>query len=291
MSARAVEAPKKERNSWPAILETAAEIVNGYSVGVTLRHLFYRLVARQIIKNTTSVYTMLSSRTSDARLDDEFPDLIDLGREIHRYQTFANPPEALDWLTQIYRRDRTEGQPVSIYLGVEKNGSVDLLTSWFGELGIPVLALGGFASTSYIKEIAADIERQDRPAVLLYAGDFDSSGECIERDFLARMSRAYKGTAFAKVVKVALTPEQVEEYDLPEAEGKTGDTRSGGFMRKHGRLVQVELEALPPETLRGLYAKAIDQFFDASMYKASMAREAQDDADLRRALGRKRGRP
>src|SRR5215207_143693 len=46
------------------------------------------------------------------------------------------------------------------------------------------------------------------------------------------------------VQRIALTSEQVEEHDLPPQPGKTTDARSAAFALRHGRLVQVELDAL-----------------------------------------------
>src|SRR3546814_5495362 len=55
-------------------------------------------------------YKGLSSRTAQARRDGAFPDLIDRGRSIHRYDYFDSTTEAIDYLVNVYRRDRTEGQ-------------------------------------------------------------------------------------------------------------------------------------------------------------------------------------
>src|SRR2546430_576820 len=76
-------------------------------------------------------------------------------------------------------------------------------------------------------------------AVLLYAGDFDPSGEDILRDFHA------KTQCWSIVRRIALTASQVEHYKLPEAPGKSTDTRAAAFVSSHGRLCQVELDALP----------------------------------------------
>src|SRR5437870_5512319 len=84
----------------------------------------------------------------------------------------AGPRDALRWLAEVFQRDRTQGQDVSVYLGVEKQGMVEQIEAWFGDLGMPILALGGYASQSYVTEIAADAAAQGRPAVLLYTGDF-----------------------------------------------------------------------------------------------------------------------
>ncbi|MBM4041885.1 MAG: hypothetical protein FJ290_25585 [Planctomycetes bacterium] len=264
----------KRRLVWPQIVARAAAIVRSYDTGVTLRQLFYRLVAEQLLPNTVTAYKALSSRTAEARRSGAFPALIDRTRTIHRYQSFASPASARAWLRDIYRRDRTENQHLSLYLGVEKNGIVEQLEAWFGEFGIPIVALGGYSSQSYVDEIAADVEQQGRAAALIYAGDFDPSGEDIERDFRERAG------CFAEVVRVALTAEQVEEFDLPPLMGKASDSRAKGFIERHGQLVQVELDALPPDILRRLYAEAIEQFWDKSAFQQAVAQERSDLQEL-----------
>ena len=262
------------RLDWSVILVRAAEIVGSYDTGVTLRQLFYRLVAAEILPNTRVAYCTLSKVTAEARRAGRFPALIDRTRSIHRYQSFESPVDARAWLREIYRRDRTEGQKYSIYLGVEKAGIVEQLETWFGDLGIPILALGGYSSQSYIDEIVEDVEAQGRPAVLIYAGDFDPSGEDIQRDFLERAG------CFDEVVRVALTPEQIEEYELPEQMGKATDSRAGGFVARHGKLVQVELDALPPDVLRHVYSEAIGRFWDDDAYAAVLEREVDESESL-----------
>ncbi|HVM55443.1 MAG TPA: hypothetical protein VM262_19820 [Acidimicrobiales bacterium] len=262
------------RVDWGHVLVEAAEIVDGYDTGVTLRQLFYRLVAAEILPNTTSAYKGLSSKTAEARRAGTFPDLIDRGREIHRPGSFASPEAALEWLARRYRRDRTEGQEWSVYIGVEKAGLVMQLEAWFGDLGIPIVALGGYSSQTYVDEVSEDVSEQGRPAVLLYGGDFDPSGEDIDRDFVERTG------CFDKVVRVALTADQVTAYDLPPAMGKATDSRSGAFVARHGRLVQVELDALAPDTLEELYRDAIEPFWDVSAYERSVEREQAERAWL-----------
>jgi hypothetical protein len=149
---------------WTFVLPHAAAIVLSYDTRVTLRQLFYQLVAHMTLRNTQTVYKQLSSRTAEARRHGASPNLTDLNRRIHRRLSFAGPDQARSWLSAVYRRAQ--------------------LDSWFGDRGLPILALGGFASQSYVKQIVDDVEAQGRPAVLLYAGDFDPSGE---DGFLQRM--------------------------------------------------------------------------------------------------------
>ncbi len=275
------------RIDWPAVIDRAAAVVYSYDTSVTLRQLFYRLVSEQLIPNSTAAYKRLSSLTAEARRESDFPDLIDRGRKIHRYQHFDGPTEALAQLQRWYRRDRTTGQDVSLYLGVEKAGMVVQLQSWFGDLGIPILALGGYSSQTYVQDVVDDVEGQthldedgdenQRPAVLLYAGDFDPSGEDIDRDFIERTN------CFEDVTRVALSAEQVVSYRLPINPGKVTDSRAGAFIERHGQLVQVELDALDPATLRQLFDTAISAYWDTSAYDAVRAQEREDLRRLREA--------
>ncbi len=264
-----------KRRDWNEILEQAAGIVASYDTGVTLRQLFYRLVSPGVLRNTDSEYTSLSHYTAQARQAGTFPDLIDRNRTIHRPLTFRGVNAARSWLQEHYRRDRTEGQPWNIYLGVEKAGIIEQLRSWFDEFGFPILALGGYASQTYTKDVRDDISADGRPAVLIYAGDFDPSGEDIDRDFVERVY------GFAKVVRIALNAEQVTEYHLPPMPGKSTDTRAARFVAKHGKLIQVELDALPPDTLRDLYTRAVEEFFDRSIYERVMQQEQAEREQLK----------
>ena len=253
--------------SWPAILEHAARIVSGYDTGVTLRQLFYRLVSDGTLRNTRSDYSQLSRQTAKARRQGDFPALVDRTREIHRPAVWNGPSDALASLASQYRRDRTEGQEWAVLLGVEKDGLTSLLSRWFTRYGVPVLALRGYGSQSYVDDVRADVEADGRPAVLLYSGDLDPSGEDIERDFIRRAG------CFAHVERVALTWEQVERHGLPPQMGKATDSRAASFVERHGALVQVELDALPPDVLRQLYADALGRFVDLSTWRESVERE------------------
>ena len=120
-------------------------------------------------------------------------------------------------------------------------------------------------------EIVADVERRGRPAVVFGATDHDPSGWDIWRDFLARTD------CWDVAVRLALTPEQVEQHHLPESvepevvKKLENDSRAKAFVAQFGSLTQIELDALPPDELRALFENAIfgdavrpDGFWDVS---------------------------
>jgi hypothetical protein len=67
---------------------------------------------------------------------------------------------------------------------------------------------------------------------------------------------------------------------LPPQPGKRSDSRSARFELEHGRLVQVELDALSPDDLRAIYEEALATVWDVSRYDEVLEREADERREL-----------
>jgi hypothetical protein len=264
------------RLDWEPIIAEAADLVAGYPYAITLRQLHYLLVAGNVggYRNDESCYKRLSSLTAEARRAGTFPALLDQTRMIDRAAHWASPGAAVRSLAAQYRRDRTEGQDWLVVLGGEKATLLAQLRNWYGALGSPVVLLRGYGSQTYVDDVADLVEADGRPAVLIYAGDLDPSGEDILRDFLDRCP------VFDAAEHIAVRPEQLDTFSLAVNPGKQTDSRAAGFVERHGRLIQVEVEALAPDDLRGLYLDAIDAYWDESTYEEVVAREDAERAIL-----------
>jgi hypothetical protein len=280
---------------WDPIIDAARGIVNGYSYLITLRQLHYRLVMTPDLGylNKDGFYKQLSSKTADLRRRGLFPALQDQTREIYSPNTFDSPSQAVNALARSYTRDRTEGQDYTIYLAGEKATLLAQLRSWFATnyvdqdgnrlygpdddkaLGLPIILTRGYGSQSYLDEVREHVENDGRKAVLIYAGDFDPSGEDILRDFLARCD------VWEEIEHIAVRPNQVDDLNLPVALGKATDSRAQGFIDRHGELVQVEVEAIPPDTLRDLYSAALEQYWDTDAFEVCLVQEQADRVQLR----------
>ncbi len=77
--------------------------------------------------------------------------------------------------------------------------------------------------------------------MLLYAGDFDPSGEDVDRDLVERTGCLESTSSGSRS-----TPSR-SATALPVNPGKATDSRAAGFIGRHGALVQVELDALDPD--------------------------------------------
>lgn len=255
------------RIDWPPVFDHAAAWVRGFGGNVTLRQVFYHLVSEQLIPNKQTAYIYLSKKTAEGRREGWFPRLIDKTRHISRVNTVNDVRDSLVSALDEYRLDRTEGQEYQVWLGAEKRGMTDQLWSWFSDLGFPIVGFGGYVSQTMADNVAGSVSADGRPAVFIYAGDFDPSGIDIPRDF---EERTYCWDVFERV---ALNPDHVDLYNLPENPGKTSDSRSGRFIAEFGRLVQVEVDALDPRVLRDLYRSAIDEFWDEDAHSEVVERE------------------
>jgi hypothetical protein len=294
--------PKSAPRDWvKVIIPAAVDIVNSYDTMVTLRQLFYRLVAAQLIPNADDPYNQLSKRTAAGRRAGSFPDLIDNTRAISEPLCFTSPQAAIATVARWYRRNRTENQDASIFLATEKRGLVAQLDQWFSDpYGIPVLPLGGWSSQAFIdndiKPRVALARRLHGPkTVLLYAGDFDATGDRIDGSFTQRTPGCWD-----VIERLALNPDQIDRYGLTRQRGKHKDPNTAAFIERHGDAaifnpadpyivdggrrwvvpVQVEMEALDPNDLRAQFADAIDRYWDTPTYEAVLQREAAERAAL-----------
>jgi hypothetical protein len=120
--------------------------------------------------------------------------------------------------------------------GAEKDTMRAQLAEWFGDRGIPQALTRGYSSQSFVNEVADYAAVDDRPAVLIYTGDFDVDGFDIMEDFERRTGM--------KVIRIAVNFDQIEAYDLATIAPKRSYNdprrrafrdRFGGFDRSRSR--------------------------------------------------------
>ncbi|MFE2639522.1 hypothetical protein ACFXKF_32970 [Streptomyces scopuliridis] len=260
-------------------MDRAREIVSGYGdLGCTLRQCHYRLVSEGLIPNTAPMYRRLSSQLARARREGRFPELIDTLRVIHVLPAWPDADTFLREVPDWFRLDRTHGQEHALYVAAEKDTLRQLLTGWLAPFGIPVLVVRGFGSQTYVDVVRQRTALDPRQAHLVYVGDFDCSGEDVERDWVERTG------CWSSTRRVLLTHDQVRQYELPAAEGKRDDPRWPAFARRHAfdidHPVQWEVEALEPAELQRLVLAAVAPYVDRQILAGQIDREAEQRREL-----------
>ena len=255
---------------WQPVIRLSAawanEVYEQQGYRPTLRQVFYRLVSDQCIPNTEAAYKRLSALTAEARRDGWFPPLADATRSIYTQRSFRDLDDLAGDAAFKFRLDRWATQERLVVIAVEKRGMLTQFQTEFGHYGFPIVPIAGYVSQTIADDLRELVEEDGREAVLLYGGDHDASGLDIERDLIERSKW------WGHHERVALTPEQVAEYQLPPNPAKDTDSRTKKFAESYGH-VQYEVDALPPAVLMGLFRSALAPFVDGSLIEEKVAEE------------------
>lgn len=264
---------------------------------LTVRQCFYQLVSRLLVPNTRADYKRLSELLTDGREEGRVPwdALEDRTRGRLGPTTFADESEFRENEAELvlrgYRRDVLQSQPHRLEFWVEKDALSRLVEEAADPFCVDVYPAKGFASTTAVKGLRDRVQAgmdEGRETVVLYAGDLDPSGWAMP-DALGRKARA----PGLRIVRVGLTPEQVEQFNLPRSPDalKETDSRAAGYRRwlaEHGHPTDlaVELDALPPAALQALVRDSILAHVDRAalaLEREVERREAQALEGLRAA--------
>ena len=96
-------------------------------------------------------------------------------------------------------------------------------------------------------------------------------------------SRLLQFGAMAEVERIALTMEQIRQYDPPPNPAKLSDPRSEMYVAEYGNN-SWELDALNPDVLAELVDSSITKHMDMSLYEEMVLEEEEEKSKLDRAV-------
>lgn len=266
---------KSERllDSCQEILEDSA----GVGIRLTLRQLYYRLVARNMIPNVSHSYKQLERLMTNARMSGrvDWEMMEDRNRILQAPSEFSGLQELAQAAVESYRLDRWEGQQHYVELWAEKDALSSVLLPVADELHIRFMAARGYSSVQALYEAKVRfIEQHSSGKIckLLYIGDHDASGQDMPRYIQQRMNLM---GATVEVKTIALTTEQVREYNPPPNPAKETDSRAAGYISRHGP-TSWEADALEPEVLQGIARESILKYLDYSRMERIIRKETLD---------------
>lgn len=274
-----------------SIVESTNKILSEYSYPLTLRQIYYRLVANGMIPNRRSAYNSLSKWLVKAREDGEIDDskIEDRTRSvIAGVEGYESPDDfvdvAEDWIHALgsqYHADLWADQDDYVEVWVEKDALSQVIARAASPFRVAVCPSRGYSSYSYIKRVAVDgrFSEVAKPIVVLDFRDHDPSGLQMTEDLQTRFDK-YAGDLEIEVKRIALTIEQVRKYNLLPNMTKRKDTRSPKYVAEYGDQCW-ELDAIPPEELQRLVTSSIEQHIDRERWKADLEQEQKDRAELK----------
>jgi hypothetical protein len=224
-----------------------------------------------------------------------------------------------DTIKSMFRFDAWKYQPVYVEMWTEGEAIAPIAEQAIDGLRVPLVVNKGNTSTSAIHKSAHrlalalrqqlevhhgdefdpdddafDMDPKDFPSGLvhiLYAGDHDAAGVHMDKDLQTRMV-THAGESWLKewiasclewgvieFERVAVTPDQVEEYDLPGVEQKWTD-QSKNYFEEFGHMNAWAFEALPPDEAPRILREAVEGLMDKATWERSLKLEKAVRANL-----------
>lgn len=278
---------KKFRRASMVRIAQATDIIHTYSQQghrLTLRQLYYRLVAKDLIPNTMRDYKKLGTLINDARLAGliDWAAIEDRTRNLRGHNHWDDPADIIDTCAnQWYHRDKWEDQPTRVEVWVEKDALVGIIGQVAYRNDIDFFSTRGYCGQSEMWTAAMRFKRYvqaGQDVVLLHLSDHDPSGIDMTRDIDDRINDVFGVPV--DVRRIALTMEQVRHYNPPPNPAKQTDSRFEDYVAKYGD-ESWELDALEPAVLDALIQDHINGIIDRDLFDAMKEQEDDDKDDLR----------
>jgi len=282
------------------VLGKIIDLIDEYSaqdITLTLRQLYYQLVATSVIPNDNKAYGKLSKLVTDARyagLIDWYA-IEDRGRVPSFRAEWDNISELMESALSSYRLPRWTDQEYYVELFSEKDALSSVLMPIARRWHITYCFNKGYGSASAMYRLYDRIVSKlsvGQKVVILYLGDHDPSGLDMVRDIKERISEFLgregvdndildgSNVDNFEVISVALTMEQIEEYSPPPNPTKITDPRAKWYIIKHGEKCW-EVDALKPNIMMEIVESASKDYIDIDKYDAWIEKEEEDKRQLR----------
>ena len=258
------------------VIKSAIYWVCHYDHPVTCRQVFYRLVSQGIIgKSETEYKSTVIRLLGEMRKDGTIPyeQVADNTRWMRKPEAYSSLSDMAAATARFYRRAIWDNQDVYVEVWTEKDALSGVLYDITSEYDVPLMVSRGFASHSFLYEAGKAIEAQDKSTFIYHFGDYDPSGLAIDRQIQDGLEE-HAPDAEIIFERIAVTPLQIFEDDLPTRPTKRSDSRSKGFGDE-----SVEVDAIPPDQLRGLCRDCIEGHLDQAALKVTRAAE-ESERDL-----------
>ncbi len=267
------------------ILRKAIRDVLSADNPMTVRQVYYQLVAAQLIENNRSQYQAISNLLVEMRRRGDVPwewveDRLRRPREVQMWPALA---DFISVVKRSYRRDVWVKQPTYVECWLEKDALSGIFEDVLEKYGVTLNAGRGFDGWDSIHNAARRYSPKEEagvPVTVLYWGDFDPSGEDMVRSLRERLASF---DCAPEIIKCALTRDDIDLYNLPTDFTKRTDTRSAAFVAKYGD-VSVELDALSSPVLRTRITSAVEQRMDLSILGGTVRTQDEEIGRLRDAL-------
>jgi hypothetical protein len=248
---------------------------------MTVRQVFYQATVHGFVEKAESGYVKVQTDLTVMRRAGELPYswLADNTRWQRKPRTYNGVQDALKATAAFYRKDLWTNADSYVEIWLEKDALSGVIYPVTSLYDVPLMVARGYASLSFLYNAAEAINELEVPTFIYHLGDFDPSGvnagEKIEEEL-----KEMAPNADITFERIAVTEEQIDEWDLPTRPTKKSDTRSKAFGD-----ISVELDAIEPNRLRAIVQEAIEYHLPAKQFEVLKAVEESEREIISRLVG------
>lgn len=296
------------------IIEHVDAMMSDYEaqgIVMNLRMVYYQLVSQNLIENKISEYDRLGTIIANGRMCGllDWDMLEDQTRNIKKSSYWLNPASIINTCAKSYQTDLWQYQKYRPEVWVEKDALGPVIGPTCQQRQVPYMVCRGYMSQSEMWDSHKRIQEylnDGKKVLILHMGDHDPSGLDMTRDINDRLLEflaynycvdhwdcdpydagnldAARGelSEWFEVRRIALTVDQIEEYNPLPQPVKQQDGRWKQYVKETGLNQSWELDALKPTVLRELIDLEIDQILNVSLWN-----KAIDDQNVDRSLLKK----
>jgi hypothetical protein len=253
VTARAFEAPVRKRGT-PEEIDARREAIFDIAEDqqpMTARAVFYQAEVKGIVAKDNSGYKMVVADLKILRQSGRMPYewIVDTTRSENRYLTHDSPAATLDYAARAYLKSLWTDSKCLVQIWLEKAALEGVIEDVTHEYDVPLMVARGYGSLSFLHKAAIDLDAE-RPTFIYYLGDHDPSGENAGEVTEERLRELAADPDLIHFKRIAVTPQQIEKWNLPTRPTKTSDSRARNFVDEDGeQRPSVELDAIEPRRL------------------------------------------
>jgi len=251
------------------------EEYNEMGYQLTLRQVYYQMVARDIIPNNDKSYNNLGELISKGRMLGliDWYAIEDRTRYLRALSHWISPSDRIESAIHSYHIDLWEDQPNYVEVWVEKDALIGVVEQVADSFDVPCFSCRGYTSQTAMWDAGQRMIHKSRagqrPVKIIHLGDHDPSGIDMTRDIIERINLFLRdgldkdapSTIPFDVNRIALNMAQIKEYKPPKNPAKVTDSRYKKYIDQFGKDCW-ELDALKPNDLAVLIGNTIRGYMD-----------------------------
>lgn len=251
----------------------------------SLRHVFYRMTDPRLpepVEKSESGYRTIMKRLTALRRDGRVPYgwIVDETRAGSYVRANDSVTEYLLGVVDYYQFDPWRDVDHYVQVWCESRSIAGVIRDLCDEFRVALYPAGGFASLTLVhdgaKAIDAGTGYGQRPAEVIYAGDYDPAGVLIDQDIEEKL-RGHLPNVDLNFHRIAVNEDQITKYGLPSKPVKKGETRSPHIQ------AAVEAEAMPVGVLLSILRDKLTEYLPEELLAETIAAD-QAEIDQMRIL-------